>query len=208
MASVRLINQLGDDLGLVDLNDAVFSVDAPGALVHEVAVALMANQRQGNHETKTRSEVRGGGRKPYRQKGTGNARHGSTRESQMRGGGTAFGPHKRSYRKNVPASFKRRALAGVLSARVRDEALCLLDSDEMAAPKTKPFAALITKLAPDGRRTLVITADVNRNLLLSSRNVPKVEVRTAMDLNALDVLNAARVVIVRDAVAKLEERLG
>lgn len=208
MASAKLYNQDGNEVGLVELSDAVFAQEAHPALVHDVVVALQANRRQGNHETKTRSLVSGGGRKPYRQKGTGNARHGSTREPQMRGGGTVFGPHKRSYRKNVPASFRRKALCGALTDRVRNEALCVLEAADYAVPKTKPVVALLQKLVPNGARTLIVTGTVNKNLLLSARNIPKVEVRTAADLNVLDVLTAARVVLVRDAVTKLEERLS
>lgn len=208
MASAKLVNLQGDEVGSVELSDSVFNVDAPVQLVHEVKVALLAAKRQGNHETKTRTEVSGGGRKPYRQKGTGNARHGSTREPQMRGGGTVFGPHKRSYRQYVTTALKRRALAGVLSERVRGEALCVLDSADMEAPKTKPVAAMVGKVSPNGRATLIVTPDVDKNLLLSARNIPKVSVRTASDVNALDVLGAARVVLVREAVAKLEERLS
>lgn len=208
MATAKLFNLQGDEIGTFDLNDSVFGVETPEQLVHEVMVALQANKRQGNHETKTRTEVSGGGRKPYRQKGTGNARHGSTREPQMRGGGTVFGPHKRSYRKNVTVGAKRRALQGVLSARLRGEALFVLDSAQIDVPKTRPFASMVSKLAPRGRRTLFVTPDVNKNFILSARNIPKVEVKTAADLNVLDVLTATQVVLVRDAVAKLEERLS
>lgn len=208
MASAKLFNMEGHEVGKVDLNDAVFAAQVNEALVHEVVVALQNAKRQGNHETKTRREVSGGGKKPYRQKGTGNARHGSTREPQMRGGGTVFGPHKRSYRQNVPTAFRRKALCGVLSDRVRREALCVIDALSYEQPKTKPFVSLLDKLATAGKSTLVVTADVNKNLILSARNVPRVSVKTASDLNALDVLGAARVVLVQDAVAKLEERLA
>jgi large subunit ribosomal protein L4 len=208
MASAKLFNLDGNEVGSVELNEGVFNCDVHPALIHEVAVAMQANKRQGNHETKTRTQVRGGGRKPYRQKGTGNARHGSTREPQMRGGGTVFGPHKRSYRTDTPASFKRKALCGVLTDRARNENLCVIETAEYAEPKTKPVVRLLAKLVPGGQRTLIVTADVNKNLLLSARNIPKVDVRTAADLNALDVLGAARVVLVQDAVAKLEERLS
>jgi large subunit ribosomal protein L4 len=208
MASAKLFNLQGDEVGTVDLSDKVFAANAPEQLVHEVAVALQANQRQGNHETKTRTQVSGGGRKPYRQKGTGNARHGSTREPQMRGGGTVFGPHKRSYRKHVTIAAKRRALIGVLSARLRGDRLCVLESSQLDGPKTKPFVAMLARVSPSGRRTLFVTPEVNKNFMLSARNIPKVEVKTAADLNVLDVLTATQVVLVRDAVAKLEERLS
>jgi large subunit ribosomal protein L4 len=207
MATAKVYSMDGRELAPIELNDAVFDVEMNKTLVHNVAVALMNAKRQGNAETKTRSEISGGGKKPYRQKGTGNARHGSTREPQMRGGGTVWGPHKRSYRQNVPVRSRRQALRCVLSDRVRNEALCVLDSLVLEAPKTKPFAEMLGLVAPDGRKTLFVTSNADNNVLLSSRNLQKVQVRTAADLNALDLLDAMRVVIVRDALPKLEERL-
>lgn len=208
MASAKIYTMDGRELGMLDLNDAVFGVRPNKTLVHEVACALMNARRQGNAETKTRKEVRGGGIKPFKQKGTGRARQGSSREPQMKGGGTVWGPHKRSYRQDVPVRSKRQALCCALSDRVRDEALCVLDALALDAPKTRRMAEVADLVSPEHRRTLFVTADRSPNVMLSVRNLPKVEVRTADDLNALDVLNATRVVLVRDAVAKLEERLA
>jgi len=207
MASVKVFKMDGTEAGTLELDTTVFDAEPNKTLVHDVAVALRNARRQGNAVTKNRSLVRGGGKKPYRQKGTGSARQGSSREPQMRGGGVAWGPKKRSYRQSVPTSFRRRALCCVLSDRVRSESLCVLDALECASPKTKPFAEMVGKLSPDGKRTLFVTADTNREVLLSARNIPRVALTTASDLNALDVLDFARVVVVRDAVAKLEERL-
>ena len=207
MATAKVYTMDGRELAPIELNDAVFNVDMNQPLVHDVAVALMNAKRQGNAETRTRAEVSGGGKKPYRQKGTGNARHGSTREPQMRGGGTVWGPHKRSYRQNVPLRSRRQAVCCVLSDRVRNEALCVLDALAFEAPKTKAFADVLGLIAPDGRKTLFVTETTDKNVLLSSRNLQKVKVRTAADVNALDLLDAVRVVIVRDALPKLEERL-
>jgi large subunit ribosomal protein L4 len=198
----------GSEAGTVELNDAIFNVEPNRAVVHDVIVALQSARRQGNAETKTRSDVRGGGKKPYRQKGTGNARHGSIREPQMRGGGIVWGPHKRSYRQQVPAAFRRTALCCVLSDRARHDKLCVLESLECPVPKTKPFAEMVNRLSSDGRKTLFVTAGVDQNVLLSARNLPQVALATATDLNALDVMEAHRIVLVRDAVAKLEERLS
>jgi large subunit ribosomal protein L4 len=208
MATAKVYTMDGRELDPIDLNDAIFGVEPNGPLVHDVAVALMAARRQGNAATKTRKDVRGGGKKPYRQKGTGNARRGSSREPQMRGGGTVFGPHPRSYRQNVPIRVRRRALCCALSERVRNDALCVLDALAFAAPKTKSFVGVLNLVSPTRKKTLFVTADVDHNLLLSSRNVQKVFVRRADDLNALDVLDAARIVIVRNALTKLEERLS
>jgi large subunit ribosomal protein L4 len=207
MATAKVYTMDGRELGPIELNNVVFDAEMNHTLVHDVAVALRNAKRQGNAETKVRSEVSGGGRKPYRQKGTGNARHGSTREPEMRGGGTVFGPHKRSYRQAVPVRSKRKALCCVLSDRVRGESLCVLDALKFEVPKTKPFVEMLDLIAPDGRKTLFVTAGVEKNVMLSSRNIPKVNVCTAADLNALDVLEAVRVVVVRDALPKLEERL-
>lgn len=208
MASAKVFRMDGSEAGSIELNDAVFNVEVNPTMVHDVVVALQNNKRQGNHETKTRTEVSGGGRKPYKQKGTGSARHGSTREPIMRGGGVVWGPHKRSYRQEIPVSFRRKALAGVLSDRVRNEQLCVLESLEYKQPKTKPFAQLVGKLSPNGRKTLVVTAATDKNTLLSARNVPRVRLITASDVNALDVLGAQRIVVLKDAIAKLEERLA
>lgn len=207
MATAKKYSMNGADLGAVELDDAVFGVEMNPVLVHGVVVALQNARRQGDAETKTRAEISGGGRKPYRQKGTGNARHGSTREPQMRGGGTVWGPHKRGYRHDVPAKTRRRALCCALSERVRSEDLCVLDTLTCETARTKPFAAMNGKFAPNGERTLYVTAGVNNTVLLSARNIPRVEIRTAADLNALDVMGAKRVVVEEQAVAKLEERL-
>jgi len=206
-AAVKVFKMDGSETGSVELNESIFSVDMNPSLVHDVTVALRNARRQGNAETKTRREVRGGGAKPFRQKGTGHARQGSTREPQMRGGGTVFGPHKRSYRQRTPATMRRKALCCALSDRVRGDCLCVIDSLVLPEPKTKPFAELVSKLPQSGKRTLLVTAEPDRNVVLSARNVPRIFVTTAMDVNALDVLEAGRVVVAQDALAKLEERL-
>lgn len=208
MATAKLINHQGAEVGNLDLNAAVFELEQNPVLVKTVAVALLAAQRQGNHETKTRGEVSGGGKKPYRQKGTGNARHGSSREPQMRGGGTVFGPHKRSYRQDVPVSFRRKALGCMLSDRLREQALCVLDKFAGDESKTKTFADFYGTVAPNGERTLIVTAAHNQAVLRSARNLPRVTVRTAADVNALDILSARQVVVEQDAIAVLEARVA
>jgi large subunit ribosomal protein L4 len=197
----------GSESGTVDLNDSVFGHDANTGIVHDVIKALQNAKRQGNAETKTRKEIAGGGAKPYRQKGTGSARRGSIREPHMRGGGVVFGPHRRSYRQNVPTAFRRKALCCVLSDRARGDRVSVLEALECPDPKLKPMQQLIGGVS-DGGSTLVVTAEVNRNAVLSVRNLQKVSVATASDVNALDVLSAHRVLIERDALAKLEERLS
>lgn len=208
MASVKLFKQDGSESAAIQVSDAVFAIEANDRLVHQVAVALRNNCRQGNAHTKTRAEVSGGGIKPYKQKGTGRARHGSSRESQMRGGGTMWGPRKHGFRQDVPVKMKRKALCCVLSDRARNDKLCVLEGLVVDAPKTKPMVELYGKLAPEGRRTLIVTAKNEPTIVKSAGNVPRLTVRTAADVNALDVLSATRVVVVRDALSVLEERLS
>ncbi len=207
MVTLKTLNMQGVAQDAVEANDAVFDVNVSDTLVHDVVVGLMAALRQGNHKTKERAEVAGGGQKPYRQKGTGRARRGSTRDPLLRGGGTIFGPRPRSYRPNTSVAMKRKALCGLLSDRARSERLCVLDALTIEQPKTKTVADMLDSVAPDRRRTLLVTADYDRNVLLSSRNIPNVKVRTAAELNALDVIHASHVVLQKEAVGKLEERL-
>jgi large subunit ribosomal protein L4 len=208
MALAKILTTDGTECGTLELSDAVFNVAPNVPLVHQVIVALQAAKRQGTHKVKVRSEVSGGGKKPWRQKGTGRARHGSIREPQWRGGGTVHGPVPRSYRKDIPVRMKRQALCCVLSDRLRNGQLVLLEGLQVIQPKTKPVALVVSKVAPQSRRTLVVTPEVDKNLLLSTRNIPNVNVCTAADLNALDVIQSSRVVILKEAVKRLEERLA
>ena len=208
MASVKVVDSSGSEKESIDLNAAVFDIEPNVGLVHQVAVTLMANKRQGNAETKVRHEVTGGGRKPFRQKGTGNARQGSIREPHMRGGGVVFGPHKRSYRKQIPLKMSRKALCCVLTDRVRNDALCVLDKLTLDSAKTQPMQDLFEALAPEGRKTLLVTAENETNIVTSSRNMERLTVRTAADVNALDVLDAKRVIVLQDALPNLEARLA
>jgi large subunit ribosomal protein L4 len=209
MATAPYYTSDGSDGPKVKLNKAVFDVEPNAGLVHQVAVCMMLNVRHGNHATKTRGEVRGGGKKPYAQKGTGNARHGSTREPQMRGGGTVWGPHPRSYRRGIPLGMKRKALCCVLTDRVRNDALCVIEGfGEATKPRTRPVAELVAKINPEGRKALIVAPEHDAALVASARNLPRVTVRTAADLNALDVLSARRVIVVKDALKRLEERLA
>ncbi len=208
MASLKIVDISGAEQGVVEAKDSVFAAPANEALVHGVVVGLQAAKRQGTHKTKTRAEVSGGGVKPFRQKGTGRARQGSNREPHMRGGGTIFGPVPRDYRQDIPVRFKRQALCCALSERVRGDRLSVLKGLSIQEPKTKPFAEMIGRVAPEGRKTLLVTAENDKNAVLSSRNLPRVTLRTAADVNALDVLNAVHIVVQEEALAQLEERLS
>ena len=208
MASLVTVNTQGAVTGNVDAADAVFNVDPNTGLIHEVVVAFQANQRQGTHKTKVRSEVSGGGMKPFRQKGTGRARQGSIREPQMKGGGTVHGPVPRDYRQFVSPAVRRKALCMALTDRVRDEKLSVLQGLSVSAPKTKDIAQLLDKVAAEGGKALLITPGHDQNVVLSSRNIPRVTVRTAADVNAVDVLGAVRIIVQEEALPKLEERLS
>lgn len=208
MASIKKLNTDGAEVGTVEGSDIVFGAPDNEALVHDVIIGLQANQRQGTHATKTRSDVSGGGVKPFRQKGTGRARQGTTRAPQFRHGGTVFGPQPRGYRHALPIQWKRQALCSVLSSRLRKEQLNILTGLKVETPKAKAFAELLGRVAPDARRTLLVTSETDQNTMLATRNNPSVFVRTAADVNALDVLLASRVVVQEEALAKLEERLS
>jgi len=208
MATLKIINMQGEDQGNLEASDSIFNAAENDAMVHEVVLALRAAQRQGTHKTKTRKEVSGGGAKPFRQKGTGRARQGSTREPQMKGGGTVHGPVPRSYRQQLPKQIRRQALCCVLSTRARGERLSVLKGMKFDGIKTKPVADMLEQISREGRKTLLVTAEYDQNFLLSSRNIARMTVRTAGDVNTIDVLSAVRVVVQEEALAKLEERLS
>jgi large subunit ribosomal protein L4 len=207
MATIPLFNMEGKEVGSLPLPDAIFGVEFNEALVHQAIVAEEANQRQGNHDTKQRSEVRGGGRKPWKQKGTGRARQGSIRAPQWRGGGIVFGPHPREYRKALPIKMRRGAMRCVLSNKVREGAIIGLESlrIEGDVPKTKQAVAILNALGlGDTRRVLVIIPEHDDLLNRSIRNLQNVELRFAPNFSVRDALVAHKIVLVADAVSKLE----
>lgn len=208
MASVKVYNMDGAEQGVLDLNEVVFGAPANDALLHEVVIGAQSAKRHGTHKTKTRAEVSGGGAKPFRQKGTGRARQGSIREPQMRGGGTVHGPVPRSYRKQITVRAKRQALSIALSERVRNGRLSVVRGFKLDTPKTKPVASMVSKLAPEGRKTLLVTFGSEPNVLLATRNLARTAVCRAEDLCALDVLGAVRIVVQEEALQQLEERLS
>lgn len=207
MPKVAVYNKEGATVGEITLSDAVFGAEVNAGLMHEVVQMYLANQRQGTHDTKTRSEVSGGGRKPWRQKGTGHARQGSTRAVQWRHGGVAFGPHPRAYGWTMPKKARRTALRSALSSKVAAGDLIVVDAFELEAPKTKEVVALLTNLNAGGKSFLV-TAEQNVNVYKSARNIPGVNVNGARNLNVYEVLNAGKLVLTKDAVAMVEEVLG
>ncbi|MDI7743290.1 50S ribosomal protein L4 [Lysinibacillus fusiformis] len=207
MTKVSVLSQTGASVGEIELNDLVFGIEPNEAVLFDAVVAQRASLRQGNHKVKNRSEVAGGGRKPWRQKGTGRARQGSIRSPQWRGGGTVFGPTPRSYSYKLPKKVRRLALKSALSAKVGEQNLLVLDALQLAAPKTKDFKAILGNLKIE-KKALFVTAELDENVALSARNIPGVTVLTASGINVLDLLGHEKVVFTKAAVEKVEEVLG
>ena len=189
---------------VADLPAEIFDVQVNVPLIHQVVVAQLAAARQGTHSTKTRGEVRGGGRKPYRQKGTGRARQGSKSAPHYRGGGAVFGPHPRSYEQRLPRKMKRLALRGALTAKFGDEAIKVIDTFGLDAVKTRELITVLGALEAKGR-VLVVSPSRDEKLELSARNLPTVEVILADSLNVVDLLKADLVLIEQPALARMEE---
>lgn len=208
MPRVAVYNMKGEQVGDIELKDEIFGVEPNEALVHQAVVRYLANQRQGTVATKTRGEVSGGGRKPWRQKGTGRARHGSIRSPIWVGGGTVFGPKPRDYRQALPKKARRAALRSALSSKVAAGDFLVLDELKLEQPKTREVANVLSNLKADEASALFVTAELDRNVYLSARNIPKVSATRAGDLNVYDVLLHGKVIATRDAVAKIEEVLG
>jgi large subunit ribosomal protein L4 len=204
MPQTTLYDRKGKSLGNVDLSDLLFAAPVNEAVLHQVATAQLAGRRAGTHDSLTRGEVRGGGKKPYRQKGTGRARQGSTRAPHYRGGGAVFGPHPRSYEQRVPRKMRRLALRGALTAKFGTEAIRIIDTFGLEAIGTKDFAGVLAALKATGR-ILVVAPAVDERLRLSARNLPAVDVILADSLNVVDLLNADVVLIEQPALARMEE---
>jgi len=207
MPSTPLYDKTGKTVGNVELSDELFAAPVNTAVLHQVATAQLAGRRAGTHDTRTRGEVRGGGRKPYRQKGTGRARQGSIRAPQYRGGGAVFGPHPRSYDQRLPRKMKRLALRGALTAKLGDEQLRVIDTFGLDAIKTKELVTVLGALEATGR-VLVVAPGRDQNLELSARNLPTVDVILADSLNVVDLLNADVVLIEQPALATIESVYG
>ncbi len=207
MPKVALYNMEGQEVGEIELNDTVFGIEPNEAVVHEMVVMQLAGMRRGTHSTKSRGEVRGGGKKPWRQKGTGRARAGTNRSPLWRKGGIVFGPKPRDYSYSIPRKKRRLALKSVLSAKVKDGALIVLDSLAFDAPKTKGMVKVLDSLKVD-TKAAVVTADKNGFVNESARNIPGVKPLVAENINVYDLLKYDRLVITKDAVAKIEEVLA
>ncbi|MNZ65593.1 50S ribosomal protein L4 [compost metagenome] len=207
MPKVTVYNVSGAQVGEVELAESVFGIEPNSHVLHSAVLLQQAAQRQGTHKTKGRSEVRGGGRKPWKQKGTGRARQGSIRSPQWVGGGTVFGPTPRTYGFKLPKKVRRLAIKSALSSKVIASDIIVLDQLTLAAPKTKEFAAILNNLKVD-RKALVVTANYEDNVALSARNIPGVKFVAADGINVLDVLVHDKLIITKEAVEKVQEVLA
>ena len=203
MANVSVFNMEGKEVGTIELNDAVFGVEVNEHLVHMAVVQQLANNRQGTQKAKTRSEVSGGGRKPWRQKGTGHARQGSTRSPQWTGGGVVFAPVPRDYSFKLNKKEKRAALKSALTSKVQDAKLIVVDELKFDEIKTKNFVNVMNNLMV--QKGLVVIAENDANVVMSAKNVADVNTTLVNTINVYDIMKAKTVVLTKDAVAKIEE---
>ena len=203
MANVAVLNLEGKEVGTLELNDAVFGVEVNEHLVHMAVLQQLANNRQGTQKAKTRSEVRGGGRKPWRQKGTGHARQGSTRAPQWTGGGMVFAPVPRDYSFKINKKEKRAALKSVLTAAVQENKLIVVDELKLDEIKTKKFAEVMKNLKVD--KALVVINENDEKIVMSAKNIPSIKVSQIETINVYDILKYSNVVLTKAAVATIEE---
>ena len=208
MATVDVINQKGEKVDSIELDDTVFAADIKDVLVQQVVVWQLAKRRAGTAATKTRAQVRGGGKKPWRQKGTGRARAGTNRSPVWTGGGTVFGPHPRSYDFSLSKKVRKAALRSVLSSKLKDNRLTVMDKIELEAPKTKFFAQLVEDVGLTGQKALFVLPEKDETIHRSSRNLHRIMVLPPEGLNVYDLLRFDRVVLLREAVPRIHERLG
>lgn len=203
--AIKVIDQKGKSVGEVDLNKCIFEVEPNDSVVFEAIIRQRAGKRQGTHATKNRSAVSGGGKKPWKQKGTGRARQGSIRAPQWRGGGTVFGPTPRSYKVDMPRKARRLAIKSVLSQKVADGNLIVLDQLTLATPKTKDLKAIFSAIKVSGK-VLVVSDD--KNVQLSGKNLPQVKVVPVNGLNVVDAVEYEKLLLTQDAIKRIEEVLA
>ena len=203
MPTVGLFNKEGNKIEDIQLNETIFAAEVNADAMHQVVVALLANKRQGTQSAKTRAEVRGGGIKPWRQKGTGRARQGSIRAPQWIKGGVVFAPKPRDYRMSIPKSMRRVAMLSALTSKVQNDEMVVLDSLTLEAPKTKEVVKMLN--AFNAKKTLIITAEANETVYKSARNIEGVAVLPVNNINVYDLLKYPKVIMTKEAVSKIEE---
>ena len=204
MAKVTMLNMAGKEAGTIELKDEIFGIEPNADAVHAVVVNYLANQRQGTQSAKTRAEVRGGGRKPFRQKGTGRHRQGSSTDPSQVGGGIVFAPKPRDYRYSVPKKLKRLALKSALSAKVADKEIIVLDELKLDAPKTKEMVNILSNIKA-GKKALIVTAEKDENIVKSAANIPGVRTALVGTMNVYEIVNHNSFIVTKEAVEKIQE---
>ena len=205
MSKINVVDMAGKVVSELELNDAVFGIEPNKTAMHSAVVNYLANQRQGTQSTLTRTEVRGGGRKPWRQKGTGHARQGSTRAPQWTHGGIALGPKPRSYRFTVNKKLRRLAMKSAMSVKVADNNMIVLDALKMEEYKTKTVVNMLKAIEAEGKKALIVLSENDSFVVKSAANIPGVKTALVNTINVYDILNAEKFIVVKDAVAKIEE---
>jgi len=204
MAKVQVLTMTGEQAGTIELNDDIFGIEPNQNAVHAVVKNYLANQRQGTQSAKTRGDVRGGGRKPFRQKGTGRHRQGSTTDPSQIGGGVAFAPKPRSYRYSLPKSLRRLAMKSILSAKVLENEMIVLDTLTMDAPRTKDMIKILENIKA-GNKSLIVMSAKDENVIKSAANIPGVRTVLVTTMNVYEIINYTNFIITKDAVNKIEE---
>lgn len=204
MPNIAVLNMAGEEVGSIELSDSIFGIKPNAAVMHHMVVNYLANQRQGTQSALTRSEVSGGGKKPWRQKGTGHARQGSTRSPQWRHGGIVFAPKPRDYSYTVNKKVKRLAMKSAFSSKVQENDLIVIDNVAMNDYKTKTIVNMLSSVGAS-KKTLIVLDSVDKKVINSSRNIPGVKTAQVNTLNVYDILNADKLIILKDAVSKIEE---
>ena len=204
MSNIQVVNMAGQQVGEIELNDAVFGIEPNAAVMHDVVVNFLANQRQGTQSALTRAEVSGGGRKPWRQKGTGHARQGSTRAPQWRHGGIVFAPKPRTYRYTLNKKVRRLAMKSAFSAKVNENEMIVLDALTVEGYSTKTVVNMLKAVGADAK-ALIVLSENNAQIITSAANIPGVKTALVNTLNVYDILNADKFIVVKDAVAQIEE---
>ena len=204
MAKVTMLNMAGAEAGIIELNDAVFGIEPNQNAVHAVVKNYLANQRQGTQSAKTRAEVRGGGRKPFRQKGTGRHRQGSTTDPSQIGGGVVFAPKPRDYRYSLPKKMRRLAMKSVLSSKVMENEIIVLDELTFEAPKTKAMVEVLENIKA-GKKALIVMAEKDENVVKSAANIPGVRTALVGTMNVYEIINHTNFIVTKEAIEKIEE---
>lgn len=204
MAEVKVLNMAGTDAGTIELNEKVFGIEPNQNAVHAVVKNYLANRRQGTQSAKTRGDVRGGGRKPFRQKGTGRHRQGSTTDPSQIGGGVVFAPKPRSYRYTLPKKLRRLAMLSALSSKVKENEIIVLDQLKMSEPKTKEMIKVLGNVNA-GRKALIVMAEKDENVIRSAANIPGVRTALVSTMNVYEIINHTNFIVTKEAVKKIEE---